>query len=558
MEFGGLWEAKKVAKPRNLNRHDPDQASGNAFPLAGNRRWLVGILLSVVVVGFGCWWVLLRKDPLAEIERMLDQEVAVERSPQLEAQIVAFCGDCHAVPLPGGFPRDRWHEAVRLGFEFYARSGRTDLDPPPVGQTIAYYRDRAPERFVFPQPAEATTPLPTRFVTEHIRWDSTEIDQPAISHLRWGRLQADQRPVLLASDMRDGAIMALDLQPGNVRTRLLARLNHPARIELCDLDGDGIMDLVVADLGSFYASDHDRGRVVWLRGTEGGQSYEPIVLADGLGRVADVRSVDLDGNGMLDLIVSVFGHYRTGGILLLRNVTPPGEMPRFEVQPLDDRSGTIHTPPHDFTGDGRIDFAAVVSQAFECVDLFINQGDGRFHLHGVWAGPDLTFGCSGLELVDLNQNGKMDLLLTNGDSFDNLYANPSHGIQWFENLGDLQFAHHRLTDLPGAYRALAGDFDLDGDLDIIATAWLPRQVLPVELRESTLTSIILLEQTSPGQFVRHTLETGSPWYAAMEVGDFDGDGDLDFAVGWNASLDGIDPAGVPHVTVWWNQAIADE
>jgi hypothetical protein len=145
--------------------------------------------------------------------------------------------------------------------------------------------------------------------------------------------------------MRDGSIMALDLRPGRSQARLLARLHHPAHIELCDLDDDGVMDLVVADLGSFYAADHDRGRVVWLRGNAAGDSYEQIVLASGLGRVADVRPVDVTGNGRLDLIVSEFGHYQTGGILLLRNVSSHGEAPRFEVQPLNDRSGTIHTVP---------------------------------------------------------------------------------------------------------------------------------------------------------------------------------------------------------------------
>jgi hypothetical protein len=210
---------------------------------------------------------------------------------------------------------------------------------------------------------------------------------------------------------------------------------------------------------------------------------------------------------------------------------------------------------HDFTGDGRVDFAAMVSQAFECVDLFINQGDGRFHLHGVWAAPDLTFGSSGMELVDLNQNGKMDILFTNGDSFDNLYANPSHGIQWLENLGDLQFAYHRLTDCP--VRTEPWPATLIG-----MAIWTSSPAPGCRGKSSRsscgparLTSIVFLEQTSPGQFVPHTLEADFPSYPAMEIGDFDGDGDLDFAVGVNMGLDGSESSGFPHVVIWWNQAI---
>jgi hypothetical protein len=422
---------------------------------------------------------------------------------------------------------------------------------------VAYFRSLAPAKLAFPSPREALTPLRTTFTAEGVDWDRNPDVQPAVSHLRWCRLDADQDPVLLTCDMREGSVAAVDLRRERLPRRILGQLKHPCHVEPCDLDADGCLDLVVTDLGSFYAIDHDQGRVVWLRRREGAETFEEQVLASGLGRVADVRSGDLDGDGDVDLLVAEFGHYRTGGILFLKNTAARGEPPRFELERIDSRPGTIHLPLYDFDGDGRLDFAALVSQEYECVDLFLNQGGSiPFQRRTVWAGPDLTFGSSGLELADVNQDGKQDILYTNGDSFDNLYANPSHGVQWLENLGGLEFAYHRLADLPGAYRALAGDFDGDGDLDVIVTTWLPRRVMPPELRESPLTSLLLLEQTSPGSFERHTLETGSPHYAAMEIADFDDDGDLDFVVGMHVGLDDAGALTRSPLVVWWNQAVS--
>jgi len=476
---------------------------------------------------------------------------AVTLDTATETRIVAFCSDCHAMPRAENFPRDRWHEEVTRGYAFYARSGRNDLDPPPMHLTVAYFRSRAPEQPAFPKPKEADTKLRATFAVEELTLGQQTSVPPEISHLRWTRLDPGGNPVLLACDMRYGFITAVDLRAPSPYHQVLARLNHPAHVEPCDLDKDGAIDLVVADLGSSRPYDHDRGRVVWLRRKPAVNSFEEIVVASGLCRVADVRPADFDGDGDLDLIVAEFGHYRTGRIVLLRNVALPGERPRFQLEELDPRAGTIHVPVCDLNLDGRLDFVALVSQDYECVDAFINQGDAKFLLQTLWRGPDLTFGSSGIELVDLDRDGDLDILYTNGDAWDNWYASPSHGIQWLENLGGLEFAYHRLADMPGAYRALAGDFDLDGDLDIIAVAWLPRQLMPDSVA-TPLTSILFLEQTSPGMFVRHTLETGSPDYATLEVADFDNDGDLDFAVASGPHVANA-RQGSHWLAIWRNQ-----
>lgn len=474
---------------------------------------------------------------------------STELDRQTEARIETFCSDCHALPRAESFPRDAWHDKVLRGYQFYAKSGRNDLDVPPIRLAVSYFRQRAPRMPEFSIPADAPTALPVSFTVEKFAWSENESLLPAISHLRWGSLQAGVPPRLLACDMRSGRVATIDVRNAAERPRVLAQLNYPCQVEPCDLDGDGFLDLVVADLGSFTACDHDQGRVVWLRRLGTADAYESIVVASGLGRVADVRAADLDADGKLDLLVAEFGHYKTGSVIWLRNVSTPDNAPRFELRRLDPRPGTIHVPTADFNGDGRPDFVAAVSQEVEQVDLFLNAGDGRFAPHNLWTAPDLTFGSSGIELVDLDQDGDLDILYTNGDAFDNLYVNPAHGIQWLENRGDLQFTCHRLTDLLGAYRALAGDIDGDGDLDILAVAWLPEQVKPAAAAAAPLPSIVCLEQTAPGTFVRHTLETGFPYYATLALADFDGDGDLDFAVGPHVSFMQESPN---WIAVWWN------
>jgi hypothetical protein len=102
--------------------------------------------------------------------------------------------------------------------------------------------------------------------------------------------------------------------------------------------------------------------------------------------------------------------------------------------------------------------------------------------------------------------------------------------------------------MPGVHRALAGDLDGDGDLDIAACALIPRKLFGQQ-PGSDFSAVLWLEQIAPGRFARHTLKRSECQHAALALGDFDDDGDLDIAAGGFAA-DGTAP---PEVTVWWNE-----
>jgi hypothetical protein len=415
------------------------------------------------------------------------------------------------------------------------------LTPPPLADVVEFYRRQAPESLVFPQPELAAK--------ESVRWragPTPSASAPATANLRWAALEAEGPKGLILCDMGSGVVAYRRSFADDAPWETLANIAHACRAEPADLDGNGETDLVVSDLGSFLPEDHDRGRVVWLH-RDDQDTWQVKVLAAGLGRVADARPADFDGDGDQDLVVAEFGWHATGGIHLLENRA--GE---FHATRLDPRPGTIHVPVCDLNGDARPDFVALISQEYETIVAFMNDGDGGFSQHTLWSAGDPSYGSSGIEMLDFDDDDDLDVLYTNGDSFDSPYLKPSHGVHWLENRGELKFASHRIAYVPGIYRAVAGDVDGDGDLDLIASTFLPR-LLTASIDPAELDSLVLLEQTSPGEFVYHRLEKGKPEHATLEGGDFDGDGDLDFAAGVQVTS-GRESRS--RAVIWWNEGPA--
>jgi hypothetical protein len=463
----------------------------------------------------------------------------------------ARCSTCHPSPPPSIMPKAAWRdELVRMMLiqegvpEPANASGFIPL-PPDWIRLLRYFEANAPERLPAPEPWPEVDrslrltrkPIPATLPQAAI----------AIANARFIDLDGDKRLDVVASDMRSGPIFAA-LAADNFALTTLASVGHPAHIEPADLDKDGLLDLVVADLGSFQPADHANGRVIWLRRLPTG-AYEPVVLAKGLARLADARVADFDRDGDLDVVLGVFGWRRTGNVMLLENKTTRWSAPNFAPRVLDPRTGAIHVPVADLNKDGRPDFVVLLAQEHESIIAFINTGRGlAFEPRTIYAAPHPNWGSSGIDLVDLDKDGDLDVLFTHGDTFDDFVLKPYHGIQWLENTGGFPFVEHTLASLPGAQRAQAADMDGDGDLDIVASALIAGGEI-----NDQLASLVWLEQTTPRTFVRHSIEMGQTNHATLDLADYDGDGRTDILVGWFAFAKPFDS----WLDLWSSRGAAD-
>jgi hypothetical protein len=339
---------------------------------------------------------------------------------------------------------------------------------------------------------------------------------PVITHVAIADLDQDGLQDILVCDAQHNSVNWIRQSPRGVFTEQIVgeAIPGPAHVAVCDLNADGRPDLLVASMGVVLPNNDRIGRVIVLENLGGGR-FRQRVLAENIARVTDVRGVDLNGDGRLDLVVGQFG-YSQGEIRWMENL---GDW-EFRSHVVLNLPGTIMTPVADYDGDGRPDFAALVSQDAEEVHLFQNLGGGEFRDSILWKAKDESWSSSGLDVCDLNHDGRPDLIYSNGDGFNTAFVGPApwHGLQWLENLGDGKFAYHRIGDMPGCYSPVSADLNGDGHADIVTVSGFNRENDP--------DAVWLMAWLNDGheQFTPVPLAHDPTHLITVAAGDLDGNG----------------------------------
>jgi hypothetical protein len=181
---------------------------------------------------------------------------------------------------------------------------------------------------------------------------------------------------------------------------------------------------------------------------------------------------------------------------------------------------TVNVCVADLNGDHTPDIVAVVSQQYEEIHFFANDGAGNFKNKTIFGSTNEDFGSSGISLCDLNRDGRPDILYTNGDGFD--YAEPGsrpwHGVQWLENLGFGNFRYHRIGDLASAYSPVGVDLDQDGAIDVVCVSGI------TDGKDPTAPSLVVFHNDGQQNFSRRVLASKPDHLISVAAADLDGNG----------------------------------
>ena len=189
-----------------------------------------------------------------------------------------------------------------------------------------------------------------------------------------------------------------------------------AHVAVADVDGDGKPDLIAT---SYQGQTNGDGTVAVLFGNGDGTFQLPVLYDSGAPGANAVTVADVNGDGVLDLLVAngcfsnCAGGLQTLTILSVLLGNGDGTFqPALTYATGAKTSGWISVA--DLTGDGRLD--AVLSSlnigsASGTVSILLGVGNGTFE-------PAVTYDSGGyaapeLALADLNANGRLDIVVDN-------------------------------------------------------------------------------------------------------------------------------------------------
>lgn len=449
-----------------------------------------------------------------------------------EVQYATYCGSCHLPPDPVNIPKSIWEDKIlpdmasRLGYEFL----------PPDDNSFSFH-----DRSVF-----MDDPKPSKAIIDSVTWNliygyvmALAPDSIPKDTLRLQRNLLLDRFSTSAIALRGGTgkSMITSVQFDKNTNQFIVGDAHSQSIYQWPFDIDSTWkvkdetlrfvspltsvamedDLVwIAESGYLFPNDKPLGKLYHIS-----QSAIDTVMCN-LFRPVFAKVTDLNNDHAKEILVCEFGN-RTGQLSLL--VQQGGEYHKTSLLTVP---GTTKVEIADMNADGLEDIVVLASQGKEGIYILYNEGDLKFRADQViQLSPE--YGSSWFQLVDYNEDGHLDIVLTNGDNGDfSVFAKPYHGVRLFINDGSNTFAQEWFYPIYGATRVTAEDYDLDGDLDFAVMSFFPDYTAAPE------EGFVYLENNGPKQydFAAYTFpQSLSGRWMVMDHGDFDLDGDVDIMLG---------------------------
>lgn len=457
-------------------------------------------------------------------------EVADSSIAQGEKLAAQFCQSCHMLPDPSLLDAATWNNGVlpqmgpRLGiFEHVFQRYPNNRNDPNISKNyypaqpllssgewqhiIDYYTSLAPDTLP-PQHREQVIDTGTALFTTST--PQLKLMPPATCFVKIDTLHRR----ILSADIAQQALFVFNNQ---------LQLTDSLRT------GGAVVDMVpsaqgaiACNMGAFSPNNAKAGYLQqFITGADGRFRKKPAQLFDQLMRPVGLVAADLNGDGKEDYVINEFG-YLVGALSWLEN---KGDN-HFERHELHSVPGAIKAYVQDYNHDGKPDIWVLFAQGEEGIFLFTNKGNGQFDQQEVLRFPP-SYGSTFFELTDFNKDGSPDIVYTCGDNGDySTILKPYHGVYIYLNDGSNHFKQQYFFPVNGCYKALARDFDNDGDLDIATIAWF------ADYAKQPQEGFVYLQNQGNGQFKPFSIpEAERGRWITMDAADMDKDGKTELLLG---------------------------
>ncbi|MCB0453683.1 MAG: VCBS repeat-containing protein, partial [Aequorivita sp.] len=292
---------------------------------------------------------------------------------------------------------------------------------------------------------------------------------------------------------------------------------NPRGVYSVDIDGDGSLDVLCAISGE--------NKIAWYKNDDGlGNFATQRIITSSLQETTTVIAADIDGDNDMDVIATSKVLDR---IVWFENLDGLGT---FGTQSLitSTADGAIGLYAADLDSDGDMDVLSASYLDNKIAWYENTDGLGTFGPQRILTNSALS--TRDVYAADLDGDGDMDVIAA---------STADDRVIWFENLDGLgNFGPEKIinNDANGVIAVRAADLDGDGDKDVIAAIFGDGKISWYENLDG-------LGNFSPEKVVSNL----TPTVRLVQCADIDMDGDLDIVaaisgndtIGWFENIDGL-------------------